>query len=92
MFGEVVLALIVAVPGATPVTATVAAVAPCAIVTVVGTVTTPVGVALIFTVRLAGAGADSVSVRFWVPTPEIVAVDGVKLSVALPCTVWLVDP
>jgi hypothetical protein len=94
MFADVVEVLIVAVPPPTPVTGTVAVVAPDANDTAAGTVTTPVlGVALIFTVRpLGGAGPDRVRVRFWVATPEIVAVNGLKVSVAVPCTIWPVDP
>jgi hypothetical protein len=92
MLAEVVAALIVAVPTETPVTGTVALVAPAAMVTVAGTVTKPVGEALIFTVRAAGKGADKFSVRFCVDTPEIVMLGGVKLSVALLCTVWTVVP
>ena len=64
MFGEE-LACTVAVPGATPVTATVALVALAAIVTVAGTVATPVLLELRLKVTPpVGAGADRFSVRF----------------------------
>ena len=86
------LAWIVVVPSATPVTVTVALVALAAMVTVAGTVATPVLLELRFiTTPPAGAGADKFSVRFWVAVPVMVAVAGEKLAVAVTCTVWLAD-
>ena len=86
------LAWRVVVPGATPVTVTVALVALAAMVTVAGTVATPVLLELRFiTTPPAGAGADKFSVRFWVAVPVMVAVAGEKLAVAVTCTVWLAD-
>lgn len=38
----------------------------------------------------AGAAADSVRVRFWVASPEMVSVAGVKFTAALTCTVAFV--
>jgi hypothetical protein len=85
--------VIVAVPDETLVTGTGTLVAPAARDTVAGTVATPVALEVRFTVRPpAGAGDASVSVRFWVCTPVIVRVGGVKLSVVLPWTIWFVVP
>jgi hypothetical protein len=76
----------VAVPAATPVTATVALVAFAANVTVKGTVATNGLLELRVTVKPpAGAGADKVSVRFWVAVPVIVRLAGEKL-IARPTT------
>ena len=69
MLGEPPFAVMVVVPGLAPTTGTVAVVAPCAMVTVAGAVTTPVGLALIVTEMADGAGADNVSVRFSVSGP-----------------------
>lgn len=64
------LAVMVAVPAATPVTATAAVVWLCGIVTDAGTVTIPAGAALTATTKPpAGAGADNVRVRFLVSGP-----------------------
>ena len=79
-------------PNATLVTGTVTLVAFGAIVTVAGTVATVGVVELRVTTRPAGgAGADSVSVRFWVAIPVIVALEGKKLSVAFTTTDALVE-
>jgi hypothetical protein len=69
MLGEPAFAVMVVVPGLAPTTGTVAVVAPCAMVTVAGAVTTPVGLALIITEMADGACADNVSVRFSVLGP-----------------------
>ena len=72
MFGAA-LAWITVVPNATPVTGTVAVVAPWANTAVAGTVAVAGVTELKFTVMPpAGAAAESVSVRFCVPKPEIV--------------------
>jgi hypothetical protein len=81
-FGTLVLAVMLAVPTLTPVTGTVTVVAFAAIETEAGTVTTPGGVALRFTVSAAGVAAESESVRFCVATPVIVKSCGLKLSAA----------
>ena len=79
------LAVMVANPGAAPVTGTVAEVAFAPKVTLGGTVAALVLFELRFTVRPpAGAGADKVSVRFCVPVPAIVRLGGEKLSVNPP--------
>src|SRR5437588_10813894 len=86
------LAWIVVVPSATPVTVTVALVALAAMVTVAGTVATPVLLELRFiTTPPAGAGADKFSVRFWVAVPVLVPRAEERLAVAVTCTVWLAD-
>jgi hypothetical protein len=69
ILGEPALAVIVVVPRLTGVAVTVALVCPAAIVTVEGMVTTPEGLALKFTVRAEGAGADKVTVRVPLPGP-----------------------
>ena len=76
------LARIMADPGATPVTATVAVVVFSGIVTVAeGTVATPVLLELMLRVRPpGGAGPDRVSVRFWLDVPTSVKVSGEKLT------------
>jgi hypothetical protein len=79
-------AVMVAVPRLRPVTGTEALVAPCAIVTVEGTDTTPEGTALRLTVMAAGAGADNVTVRFSVASPVMVEVCWVKLKDPLTAT------
>jgi len=86
-------AVMVAVPPATAVTGTVTLVAPAAIWTDCGTVTTPDGLALRLTVTPpVGAGADNVSVRFVLPAPTMVVVPGLKLSAPVVRTTWLADP
>ena len=86
-FGEVAAAVTVAVPGATPVTCTIAVVAFCAIWTDAGTVTTPVGLAVRFTVMPpAGAAVGSVSVKSFVSRPVIERLGGAKLNVVFPVT------
>jgi len=76
------LARITVEPGATPVTGTVAVVAPAAKVAVGGTVATTVLSEIRLTVRPPdGAGADRVRVRFCVPVPVMVRLAGVKLIV-----------
>jgi len=82
------LAWMVVVPGVTLVTGTVTLVALAAIVTVAGTVATPVLLELkLKATPPAGAGADKFSVRFWVAIPVMVPVLGEKLAVAVTCTV-----
>ena len=82
MFGNR-LAWMLAVPIDTPVTGTVALVAPAAKLTVDGTVAAPVLSELRLMVNpLAGAAPDNVSVRFWVVGPVMVTLDGEKLTVA----------
>jgi hypothetical protein len=84
------LAVMVADPGLTAVTGTVALVAPCAITTVEGTDTIPEGTALRLTVITAGAGADRVTVRFSLASPVMVEVGCVKLNA--PLTVTFAEP
>jgi hypothetical protein len=80
----VALAWITAEPKPLPVTGTLAVVAPLANVTVAGTVATDVLLELRFTVvPAAGAAAESVSVRFCVFKPVIVADVGLKVTVAV---------
>jgi hypothetical protein len=87
------LAVMVAVPAATPVTATVAVVWFCAIVTDAGIFTTPLGAALSVTVKPpAGAGADNVRVRFLVSGPVRLTLCGEKLNDTVVCTDRVVDP
>ena len=82
----------VAVPGATLVTATLTLVALAAKVTVEGTVATPVLLELKLIVKPpAGAGADRFKVRFWVAMPVRVRLAGEKLALAATCTLWLAD-
>ena len=82
----------VVVPGATPVTATIALVALAAKLTVAGTVAAPVLLELKLMVKPpAGAGADRFRVRFCVAVPVIVRLVGEKLAVAATCTLWLAD-
>ena len=88
-FGTLVLAVIVVVPTVAPVTGTVAVVLFAAIKTEAGSVTTPAGLALKFTVRAAGVAAESVSVRFCVATPVIVGFCGLKFIAAPTWTAWL---
>jgi len=84
----VALALIVVLPTATPVTGTLTLVAPAANVTVAGTVATAGLLELRFTVRpAAGAGPDSVSVRFCVVGPTMVRLLGEKPMLAVTWTV-----
>ena len=70
--GVAELAVIVVVPALAPFRVTVAVVAFCAMVTVCGIVTTPAGLALRVTDMTDGAGADNVSVKFFVSGPFIV--------------------
>lgn len=80
---DVALAWITVEPKVKAVTGTFTVVAPAAKVTVDGVVATTVLLELMFTVRpAAGAAAERVSVRFWVLSPVIVTVCGVKLTVA----------
>ena len=89
MFG-VELAWIVVVPGATPVTATVAVLVLAAMVTVAGTVAAAVLLELkLIVTPPAGAGADNVNVRFCVAVPVMLRVVGEKLAVAATVTAWL---
>src|SRR5579884_3549696 len=69
IFGAAAVAVMVVPPTAAPVIGSVAVVAFFAIVTEAGMLTTPVGLELRFTVRADGAGADKVSVAFWVAVP-----------------------
>jgi hypothetical protein len=79
----VALAWITVEPKVKAVTGTFTVVAPAAKVTVAGVVATTVLLELVFTVRpVGGAAAERVSVRFWVLSPVMVTVDGVKLTVA----------
>src|SRR5579884_2528808 len=89
VFGAVAVAVMVVPPTLTPVIGSGAVVAFLAIVTDAGTLTTPVGLALRLTVRAAGAGADRVSVAFWVVVPVIEIGVGVIVMLAPTCTVWL---
>lgn len=76
-------------PGVTPVTGTVTVVCPAGIVTVDGTVATPVALEeMLNTIPPAGAGPDNVSVRLRVSVPGIVRLDGEKVIVAVTCTGW----
>lgn len=78
-----------AVPGVTPVTGTVTVVCPAGIVTVDGTVATPVALEeMLNAIPPAGAGPDNVSVRLRVSVPGIVRLDGEKVIVAVTCTGW----
>ena len=79
----VALAWITVEPKVKAVTGTFTVVAPAAKVTVGGVVATTVLLELVLTVRpVGGAAAERVSVRFWVLSPVMVTVDGVKLTVA----------
>ena len=81
------LAVIVAVPGATPVTGTVAVVPFAAMFTETGTVAAAVLLEVRPTVKPpAGAGPDSVTVRFCVPVPVMVVLVGLKLRLAVTAT------
>jgi hypothetical protein len=83
----VALAWITVEPKVKAVTGTFTVVAPAAKVTVAGVVATTVLLELVFTVRpVGGAAAERVSVRFWVLSPVMVTVDGVKLTVAFTWT------
>jgi hypothetical protein len=89
MFGRA-LAWITAEPCATPVTGTVAVVAPAAKVTVAGTVATAVLLELRLTVTPpVGAVADKVSVKFCVVVPIMLRLDGEKATVAVTWTAAL---
>jgi len=84
------LAVIMAEPGATPVTGTLTEVAPEANVTLPGTVTKAMLEELRLTVTPpVGAGAGSVSVRFCAVFAVTVNVFGVNAGDTLTCTVWL---
>src|SRR5579864_4847854 len=86
------LAWMVAAPGATPVTVTVALLAFAAKLTVAGTVAAAVLLELKLTLTPpAGAGADRFKVRFCVPVPVILMLAGEKVAVAATCTVWLAE-
>jgi hypothetical protein len=77
-----VLAVMVVVPPATPVTGTVAVVALAANVALAGAVATLAFAEFTLTVSPpAGAGEDNVNVRFWVAFAFMVSVDGEKLRV-----------
>ena len=85
---EGALALITVLPTCTPVTGTLTLVAPAANVTVAGTVAIAGLAELRFTVRpAAGAGPDSVSVRFCVVGPTMVRLLGEKPMLAVTWTV-----
>jgi hypothetical protein len=80
-------------PTLTPVTGMIAVVAFAAIVTVAGTLTIPPGLALMFTARPpAGAGPESVTVRFLVSVPLIVSGAGERLKDAVVCTLDDAEP
>jgi len=84
----VALAVIVAGPGATPVTANVAVVAPAATVTVAGTVAKFVWSEARLTVKPpVGAGPDKVTVRLPVCPCMMFCVGGVNVIVNVACTV-----
>src|SRR5438445_1303486 len=91
--GSPVVAVIVAVPVALPVTGTLTLVASAGIVTEDGTLATA---ELLepspMTMPPAGAGAESVNLRFCVPAPAKVRLAGKKLRDAPTCTCWLVEP
>lgn len=81
------LARITVEPAATPVTGTVTLNKPALIVTVEGTVAAAVFEEFSVNVRPgAGAGADSVSVRFWVAVPVMLSGVGLRLMDALTVT------
>lgn len=89
-FGVAVLAVIVVVPRAAPVTETFAVVVPAAIVVVPAIVTTPAGLAASVTFRPpAGAGADKVRVSVLVSVPVRLRVCGEKLNEPVTVTCWL---
>ena len=89
-FGETVLAVIVVVPAETPVTGKIAVVAPAAMVAVAGIVIIPaVLLAKVIATPPAGAGADSVKVRFCGVAPIRVRLAGEKVSEAPTVTLWL---
>jgi hypothetical protein len=78
-------AVITADPGDTPVTATLAVVAPVANVTAGGTDATPVALDDRLIVRPACAGPLKMTVRVWVVVPAIVTLAGLKVN-AYPTT------
>jgi hypothetical protein len=85
------LAWMVAVPAATPVTDTVVVVWPAAMVTVLEA-TVAAAVLVDDTLKVippAGAGPERVNVRGSVAVPGIERVDGERLIVAATCTDWL---
>jgi hypothetical protein len=82
----VALAWMTAVPTATPVTGTLTVVAFAAKLTVAGTVRIVVSLELRWMVVAVGAAADSVSVRFLVFNPVMLAVAGVNVAVAFTWT------
>ena len=83
------LAWIAVEPAERPVTGTFTVVAPAPKVAVAGTVAAAELLELRLTVTPpAGAGPDSVSVRFWMPDP-IVRTAGVKAIMPVTCAVWL---
>ena len=91
MFGRL-LAWITADPAATPVTGTLAVVAPAAKTTVGGTVATPMLLELKLIVKPpAGAAAERLSVRFCVTAPVMVRLGCWKAIVAPTCTAVLPD-
>ena len=78
----------VAVPGATLVTATLTLVALAVKFSVEGTVATPVLLELRLIVKPpAGAGADRFNVKFCVAIPAMVRLAGEKVAVAVTCTI-----
>jgi hypothetical protein len=84
------LAWIVAAPGATPVTGTVAVVPPAAMFAVAGTVAAAVLLELkLMVTPPAGAGADRVRVRFCEEVPVMLMLVGVNAAVAATVTVLL---
>lgn len=87
------VARIVVVPFPAPVTGTLALVLFAAIMTDAGTVATAGFVELRLTGKPpAGAGPESVSIRFCVAVPAIVRFCGEKLSDAVTCTDWVAEP
>jgi len=82
------VAPMVVVPPPTPVTGMLTVVVPCAMVTVAGTVATPVLEELTLKVTPpVGALAERVRVRFWVAVPVMVVGVGVIVAVAVTFTV-----
>ena len=88
----VALALMVAEPGATPVTGTGAVIVSWGMVTVAGTVATAALLEERFTTwPPAGAGPESVTVRFADEPVGTGRFGGVKVNPAVTCTVALAD-
>lgn len=82
MLGELALAVIEADPAATPVTGTLALAVPAGIVTLAGTVATPVLFESRPTMRFVGVTADRLSVKFWTAAASIFRLGGAKLNAA----------